>query len=178
MKIFNSFANALSLLRNSDEVSQNPRNNNNMKSRCRRDVDQKSEGLGESIKSSATMQKDPRGCSKRRKCAISWTRDTPTLIDDGRAWRKYGQKAILHANHTSFANNNNLTNKYDNPFLSSFQSVKQESKEDHVFDSLADQPRTFESLAQMTVSSSADHSAEDAIFGMLESVDLDQLLEF
>ncbi|OMO53862.1 DNA-binding WRKY [Corchorus capsularis] len=83
MKIFNSFSNTLSILRNSssgdyDEVSQlNPRNNNSYDGR-----------------------KDRRGCYKRRKCGDSWTRDTLTLFDDGYAWRKYGQKTILNANHS------------------------------------------------------------------------------
>ncbi|OMO52082.1 DNA-binding WRKY [Corchorus olitorius] len=75
MKIFNSFSNTLSILRNSssgdyDEVSQlNPRNNNSYDGRKSEDSD-------------------------------SWTRDTLTLIDDGYAWRKYGQKTILNANHS------------------------------------------------------------------------------
>ena len=64
MKILNSFANTLSILRNSGEydyeVSQNPRNNN--KSWDGR----KSEDSGESIKSSSSKQKDRRGCYKRR----------------------------------------------------------------------------------------------------------------
>ncbi|XWS09514.1 hypothetical protein CRYUN_Cryun40dG0091100 [Craigia yunnanensis] len=245
MKILNSFANTLSILRNSreydDEVSQNPRNNNMSWD------GRKSEVSGESIKSSSSKPKDRRGCYKRRKCAESWTEDTPTLIDDGHAWRKYGQKVILNSNHPrnyfrcthkidqgcqatkqvqkieddppkyrttyyghhtcknlfkssqfildstsndssillSFAKNN-LTNKHDNPFFSSFPSVKQESKDDHMPSDTTYNPsssseylmspelKTFESSAEMTMLS-ADH---DVISGVEDSVDLDYLLQF
>ncbi|XVF84152.1 hypothetical protein PTKIN_Ptkin17bG0002900 [Pterospermum kingtungense] len=103
IKIFNSFANTISMLRNTttstgcsdygdhDEVSQqiNPRNNNTS-----------SEDFGDSIKTTTTTQtKGRRGCYKRRKGAESWTKDTSALFDDGHAWRKYGQKQILNANH-------------------------------------------------------------------------------
>ncbi|XVF65954.1 hypothetical protein PTKIN_Ptkin09bG0292400 [Pterospermum kingtungense] len=100
MKILNSFANSLSILRNSgdyeDEVSQNPNNNSNM---SWGEDGRKSEDSGESIKSSTSKQKNRRGCYKRRKGGESWTNDSQALVDDGYAWRKYGQKAILKANH-------------------------------------------------------------------------------
>ncbi|XP_073146002.1 WRKY DNA-binding transcription factor 70-like [Henckelia pumila] len=38
--------------------------------------------------------KDRRGCYKRTRTSDSWTKISPTT-DDGRAWRKYGQKDIL-----------------------------------------------------------------------------------
>ncbi|KAK8485404.1 hypothetical protein V6N11_037101 [Hibiscus sabdariffa] len=65
----------------------------------------KSEDSGESIKSSpsasasALTLKDRRGSYKRRKCVASRTNISSALIDDGYAWRKYGQKKILNANH-------------------------------------------------------------------------------
>ncbi|KAF6143026.1 hypothetical protein GIB67_041094 [Kingdonia uniflora] len=37
------------------------------------------------------------GGSKRRKTMESWTKETLTPINDGHAWRKYGQKQILNA---------------------------------------------------------------------------------
>ncbi|XP_022734203.1 probable WRKY transcription factor 70 [Durio zibethinus] len=242
MKIFNSFAKSLSIIRNigdydDDEVSQKSRNNNMSWD------DRKSEDLGDSIKSitATSTQKGRRGCYKRRKCAESWTRITPSHFDDGHAWRKYGQKVILHANHPrnyyrcthkfdqgcqaikqvqmieddppkyrttyyghhtcknqlnaspfvldstsddssillSFANNH-LTNKHDNPFFSSFSSVKQESKEDHditynPYLLSPDHLTTFEPSAQMTMLP-ADHT--DAISGVVDSIDLDDLLVF
>ncbi|XP_076929382.1 putative WRKY transcription factor 70 [Bidens hawaiensis] len=60
--------------------------------------DQKSEDSNESIKTRAPI-KTKRGCYKRRKNASTKTIITSTLSDDGYAWRKYGQKAILNSKH-------------------------------------------------------------------------------
>ncbi|KAK7847292.1 putative wrky transcription factor 70 [Quercus suber] len=94
VKILNSFTNSLSILNNaeSDEVSQIQANthvtnwNGGPKS---------SESSEETSRN--TTHKDRRGCYKRRKTAQSWTKETPSLTDDGYAWRKYGQKVILNA---------------------------------------------------------------------------------
>ncbi|KAK9124761.1 hypothetical protein Sjap_014363 [Stephania japonica] len=43
--------------------------------------------------------KDRRGGYKRRKVAHTRTKLTATQVDDGFAWRKYGQKEILNAKH-------------------------------------------------------------------------------
>ncbi|KAM1549072.1 hypothetical protein ACFX1Z_010177 [Malus domestica] len=51
-----------------------------------------------SCRSTSTF-KDRRGSYTRRKTSYSGTRDTPALIDDGHAWRKYGQKNIHNAKH-------------------------------------------------------------------------------
>ncbi|XP_023772872.1 probable WRKY transcription factor 70 [Lactuca sativa] len=60
--------------------------------------DQKSENYGESTKT-LTPLKVKRGCYKRRKDSWTSIKITPRLIDDGHAWRKYGQKVILNAKH-------------------------------------------------------------------------------
>ncbi|CAI9758834.1 unnamed protein product [Fraxinus pennsylvanica] len=69
----------------------------------------KSEDSSESCK---TFEwKDRRGRYKRRRTSETWTKDTPTLFEDGHAWRKYGQKVILNAKHPrSYLR---CTHKYD-----------------------------------------------------------------
>ncbi|KAL6142400.1 hypothetical protein ACLB2K_060682 [Fragaria x ananassa] len=52
------------------------------------------------IKSRETFT-DSSSSSKKRKISHSWSRDAPYFIDDGHAWRKYGQKQILNARHPS-----------------------------------------------------------------------------
>ncbi|GAV70385.1 WRKY domain-containing protein [Cephalotus follicularis] len=96
VKVQKSFINSLIILNNGefDEVSQIP-TNSQLDSPCW--DSRKSDDSGESIKSSKL--KDRRGCYKRRKCSRSWTSETPNLIDDGLAWRKYGQKVILNAKY-------------------------------------------------------------------------------
>ncbi|KAG8500007.1 hypothetical protein CXB51_006455 [Gossypium anomalum] len=109
LKICDTFANTLSLLTNSNtttttavadyyynddlnDVSQKPTINITSDGR-------KSEDSGDSIKSPPSTHKDRRGSYKRRKCVDSRKKITSALVDDGYAWRKYGQKQILHASH-------------------------------------------------------------------------------
>ncbi|KAH7514770.1 hypothetical protein FEM48_Zijuj11G0125700 [Ziziphus jujuba var. spinosa] len=42
-------------------------------------------------------KKSRRGCYQRRSSSRTWKRDTPILINDGQAWRQYGQKSILNS---------------------------------------------------------------------------------
>ncbi|KAF8394814.1 hypothetical protein HHK36_018750 [Tetracentron sinense] len=96
VKILRSFTKTLSLLDSSDsgEVSQNPATTN-VSSPCF--DDRRSENSGESRKSPAL--KDGRGGYKRRKTSNTCTKVTPNPVDDGHAWRKYGQKEILNAKY-------------------------------------------------------------------------------
>ncbi|KDP21860.1 hypothetical protein JCGZ_00647 [Jatropha curcas] len=111
MRIVNSFTNSLSIFSrviDSDEVSQFPASTSfgsPLWDGCR-----KSEESDESTKSTSRM-KERRGCYKRRKTSHSWTRDTPNLVDDGHAWRKYGQKVILKAKYPR--NYFRCTHKFD-----------------------------------------------------------------
>jgi hypothetical protein len=64
----------------------------------------------ESSKSTSAF-KERRGSYKRRKSIQTLTKITPNLIDDGHAWRKYGQKSILNAKHPR--NYYRCTHKFD-----------------------------------------------------------------
>ncbi|KAI5662979.1 hypothetical protein M9H77_22302 [Catharanthus roseus] len=59
----------------------------------------------------AATSKERRGCYKRRKTSETWTQNSSTLIDDGYAWRKYGQKVILNADYPR--NYFRCTHKFD-----------------------------------------------------------------
>ncbi|KAJ9544815.1 hypothetical protein OSB04_024522 [Centaurea solstitialis] len=59
---------------------------------------QTSEDRDETVKIAAPV-KTKRGCYKRRKNSNTYTKVVHTPIDDGYAWRKYGQKPILNAKH-------------------------------------------------------------------------------
>ncbi|KAJ8898867.1 hypothetical protein K2173_008176 [Erythroxylum novogranatense] len=106
--IFNSFSNTLSMLNSaeSDEVSRFPASTH-LGSPC---FDgRKSEDSVESCKPSRL--KSRRGCYKRRRTSQSRTIDSPALVDDGHAWRKYGQKVILKSKYSR--NYFRCTHKYE-----------------------------------------------------------------
>ncbi|XP_022887137.1 probable WRKY transcription factor 53 [Olea europaea var. sylvestris] len=73
------------------------------------DGHQKSEDSDESCKTS--VRKDRRGCYKRRRTSETCIKETSSWIDDGHAWRKYGQKSILNSPHPR--NYFRCTHKYD-----------------------------------------------------------------
>nr|UXG57924.1 WRKY70a [Nelumbo nucifera] len=96
-KILTSFTEAIAALNTtveSGEVSQNPASTHVSSPSC---GDRATEDSGESKKS--TVLKDRRGSYKRRKLLQTWTKLSATPIDDGRAWRKYGQKVILNSKY-------------------------------------------------------------------------------
>ncbi|KAJ8533167.1 hypothetical protein K7X08_016056 [Anisodus acutangulus] len=66
--------------------------------------------------------KDRRGCYKRRKTAESNIKESSDLVDDGHAWRKYGQKQILHATYPRHYFR--CTHKYDQKCQASKQVQK------------------------------------------------------
>lgn len=53
------------------------------------------EGEGEGKKK---VVKAKRGCYKRKRTSDSWMKVSP-IVEDGRSWRKYGQKHILNSTH-------------------------------------------------------------------------------
>ncbi|KAE8682254.1 hypothetical protein F3Y22_tig00111273pilonHSYRG00357 [Hibiscus syriacus] len=55
----------------------------------------------ESRKKKRLASKEKRGCYKRRKAGQTWTVVSST-VEDGHAWRKYGQKQILNSKHPRF----------------------------------------------------------------------------
>ncbi|XP_024972939.1 probable WRKY transcription factor 70 [Cynara cardunculus var. scolymus] len=59
---------------------------------------QTSEDHDETVKT-VTPVKTKRGCYKRRKDSTTYTKLVSNPVDDGYAWRKYGQKPILNATY-------------------------------------------------------------------------------
>ncbi|KAF8397103.1 hypothetical protein HHK36_016010 [Tetracentron sinense] len=96
LKIMRSFTDTISLLNfiESGEVSHNLAGTHLSSPCCH---DRIYEDSGESRK--IPPFKDRRGGFKRRKTSVTWTKVSPTPIDDGHAWRKYGQKEILNAKY-------------------------------------------------------------------------------
>ncbi|MCD7470904.1 hypothetical protein HAX54_011106 [Datura stramonium] len=109
-KIMDSFSETLSVI-NSDDVSQvrvvgTP-------------VEVKSP---EDYSSGSCKSADRRGCYKRRKTSESNIKESSDLVDDGHAWRKYGQKQILHSTYPRHYFR--CTHKYDQKCQASKQVQK------------------------------------------------------
>ncbi|GER55705.1 WRKY protein [Striga asiatica] len=94
-EILDSFTRSISILCESDELSQ---------------------------ADSKKPRKEKRGCYKRRKSSETWIKESATLFDDGHAWRKYGQKVILNAKHPR--NYFRCTHKFDQGCRASKQVQK------------------------------------------------------
>ncbi|XP_039016461.1 WRKY DNA-binding transcription factor 70-like [Hibiscus syriacus] len=60
--------------------------------------DCQSQDSSESSKVPAAVSKEGRGCYKRKRGADTW-RIVSDKMEDGHAWRKYGQKSILNCKH-------------------------------------------------------------------------------
>ncbi|KAJ0695981.1 putative transcription factor WRKY family [Helianthus annuus] len=99
-QILGMFDNTLSIMDSSNLISEPHNPINDLRPPNIKD-DQKpkvSEVSDESIKTK-TLRKTKRGCYNKRKNTWTSTNVTFDLIDDGYAWRKYGQKTILNSKH-------------------------------------------------------------------------------
>nr|GEX09765.1 probable WRKY transcription factor 70 [Tanacetum cinerariifolium] len=97
-EILGIFDNTVSILSNSYTFNEKPHDiqthDQRFKSSTVDDHDS-----GESEQSTVRSVKIKRGCYKRRRTSSASTKVTSTLVDDGYAWRKYGQKTILNAKY-------------------------------------------------------------------------------
>nr|QQV37205.1 WRKY transcription factor [Boehmeria nivea] len=107
-RIMTSFTNTIILLDRNDAVKDE---NEAMSSLDARKSEDSEESNCRSALSPARAPKDRRGSYKRRKSSFTQIKDTATEINDGHAWRKYGQKKILKAKHPR--NYFRCTHKYD-----------------------------------------------------------------
>ncbi|XP_057489609.1 WRKY DNA-binding transcription factor 70 [Actinidia eriantha] len=94
VKILGSFSASLSLLKCTCETCEVCKIPASVQVGSPSSGDRRSEDSGESSKRPAV--KERRGCYKRRKTSDTWMKILPTM-EDGHAWRKYGQKEILNA---------------------------------------------------------------------------------
>ncbi|WRX12229.1 WRKY domain - like 10 [Theobroma cacao] len=131
-KILRSFNETISVLSSCDsaQVSRNQATNSNDDSPCC--VDRRSEDSSESRKRPSS--KDRRGCYKRKRAANTWT-VISAAMEDGHAWRKYGQKEILNAKHPSKQQHHHHHCLNPSPTT---PTVKQESKEETTASDLTD----------------------------------------
>ncbi|BAT92707.1 hypothetical protein LR48_Vigan05g079200 [Vigna angularis] len=89
-KVLCSFTNTLLLL-NSNEITPSLSSSTTFP---------EMESLHETCKSRNILNtNNRRRCYKRKSIAPTWEKDSSILIEDGYAWRKYGQKMTLHAKY-------------------------------------------------------------------------------
>ncbi|KAL3826200.1 hypothetical protein ACJIZ3_022229 [Penstemon smallii] len=152
-KIMDTFTESISIANagctHSDEVSQLPPPPMNSPG-------PKSEHSGESSKT-PPGSKDRRGCYKRRRTSETWTKETPSLFEDGHAWRKYGQKVILRAKHPR--NYFRCTHKYDENCQATKQVQKIQDEPVPLFRTTYHGHHTCKNLIIIN-SSSHDHSTD------------------
>ncbi|OWM87335.1 WRKY DNA-binding transcription factor 70-like [Punica granatum] len=103
VKILGCFDQGLCLVGCSDRVGENVLNScvleHHQDSAFSPDnVMEESEDSSGTKKRANACLKDRRGCYKRRKSSQTWITVKPTM-EDGQAWRKYGQKVILNAKY-------------------------------------------------------------------------------
>ncbi|PKI46170.1 hypothetical protein CRG98_033428 [Punica granatum] len=106
VKILGCFDQGLCLVGCSDRVGENVLNScvleHHQDSAFSPDnVMEESEDSSGTKKRANACLKDRRGCYKRRKSSQTWITVKPTM-EDGQAWRKYGQKVILNAKYPRF----------------------------------------------------------------------------
>ncbi|XP_054781472.1 probable WRKY transcription factor 70 [Prosopis cineraria] len=89
-KVLTSFSNALLLLNLHSHDSQ-------MQQHFSCLLPAKSDDSEDSCKSTSAVKERARGSYKRRRTSQTSEIDSETPIDDGHAWRKYGQKNIMNA---------------------------------------------------------------------------------
>ncbi|RDX59658.1 putative WRKY transcription factor 70, partial [Mucuna pruriens] len=99
-KVLCSFTNTLLLLNSNIDVS-----NEVVAYTTLRDVSSstscpKLESVDETLKSRNILNpKNRRGCYKRKSITPTWEKDSSIQVEDGYAWRKYGQKMTLNAKY-------------------------------------------------------------------------------
>ncbi|XP_061362374.1 WRKY DNA-binding transcription factor 70-like [Gastrolobium bilobum] len=97
-KVLRSFTNTLFILNTSNDVSNEVVVPITVRDFSSSANCQKPEDTDET-RESFFNPKSRRGCYKRKSTAPTWEKDSSNLIEDGYAWRKYGQKMTMNAKY-------------------------------------------------------------------------------